>query len=110
MEKSATRVFPLPYIPLDESIHLAAADDIGLDLADDTLLRTRQVKGQTPIEPTYGIADTWQEKPRRSGLAVTLHTEETELDKKSSSTFKRLRAASSPSFVTGKWICSMASA
>ena len=69
-----------PYIPLDEAIHLTAADDIGLDLADDTLLRTRQVKGQTPIEPTYGIADTWQEKPRRSGLAVTLHTEETELD------------------------------
>ena len=48
-----------PYIPLDEAIHLTAADDIGLDLADDTLLRTRQVKGQTPIEPTYGIADTW---------------------------------------------------
>ena len=71
---------PTPYIPLDEAIHLTAADDIGLDLADDTLLSTRQVKGQTPIEPTYGIADTWQEKPRRSGLAVTLHTEETELD------------------------------
>ena len=65
---------------MDEAIHLTTADDIGLDLADDTLLRTRQVKGQTPIEPTYGIPDTWQEKPRRSGLAVTLHTEETELD------------------------------
>ena len=49
---------PTPYIPLDESIHLTAADDIGLDLADDTLLRTRQVKGQTLIQPTYGIADT----------------------------------------------------
>ena len=48
-----------PYIPLDEAIHLTAADDIGLDLTDDTLLRTRQVKGKTPIEPAYGIADTW---------------------------------------------------